>query len=351
MRLDLPQNLPRPRAPESPRSAPPLAPSPIERHREDLTARAGDRRVLQIPHGRRDRTPHPERPHESRQRSMTPDRPMDQRTRRQTIPQQVVGLSLRDEERRVLAEVGRFRVIATRDLAEFVYDNRCSRMERDLAFLREKGLAQVDAVNARRDGRGGRVERIEVITLTNAGRDVARQTSGLSQDQKLYSGLVKPREVEHDTQIYRAYRKEAERIEKNGGTNLRVQLDFELKSQVQKAIHAERKADPKRDMAEIKQQVALQFDLPYVNDGIQIPDARIEYDLPQKGGQDPDRDQDQGSRTGHEDIEVLTAAYRPGHLHNKAQAGFHVYASASDRATLTAKIEGDHNLMENILEL
>ncbi len=28
-------------------------------------------------------------------------------------------------------------------------------------------------------------------------------------------------------------------------------------------------------MAEVKQQVAKDFDLPYVNNGIQIPDARI----------------------------------------------------------------------------
>lgn len=347
MRLDLSHDLPHRHAQEVPRSAPPLAPSPIERRREDLATRASDRRALQIPHPSRDRSLHPERSLEPRQRSISPDRPMDQRTRRQAIPQQVVGLSLRDEERKMLAEVGRFRVITTRDISEIIYDNRPSRMERDLAFLRENGLIQVDAVNARRDGRGGRVERIEVVTLTKAGRNVARQTSGLPQDQKLYAGMVKPREVEHDAQIYRAYRKEAECIEQKGGTNLHVQLDFELKSQIQKAIHAERKADPGRDMAEIKQQVARQFDLPYVNDGIQIPDARIDYDLPR----DPDRDVDQGSRTSHEDIEVLTAAYRPSHLRNKAQAGFHVYASSSDRATLTAKIENDHHLMERILEL
>ena len=264
---------------------------------------------------------------------------MDQRPRREALPQQTIGLSLREEERKVLTEVGRFRVVATRDLVETVYAGRHSRMERDLAFLRERKLIEVDTVNARRDGRGGRVERIEVVTLTKGGQSLARLTSGLPQDQKLYAGLVKPREVEHDTQIYRAYRKEAERIEQKGGTNLRVQLDFELKSDVQKSIHAARKAEPGREMAEIKQQVAQQFELPYVNDGIQIPDARIEYD------------RDQGSRTGHEDIEVLTAAYRPGHLHNKAQAGFHLYASSSDRATLTAKIEDDHHLMENILEL
>lgn len=339
MRLDLPQDVPRQRDSKAPTQALPLEPSPVERRREDLKAHAENRRGPQGPRIKHDRKVQPDRPREPRQRSIARDRQMDQRTRRQAIPQQVVGLSLRDEERKVLAEVGRFRVITTRDLSETVYDNRQSRMERDLAFLRDKGLVQVDAVNARRDGRGGRVEQLEVVTLTRAGRDVTRQTSGLPQEQKLYAGMVKPREVEHDTQIYRAYRKEAEQIERKGGTNLRVQLDFELKSNVQKGIHAARKAEPERDMAEIKQQVAQQFDLPYVNGGIQIPDARIEYDL------------DQGSRTGHEDIEVLTAAYRPGHLRAKAQAGFHAYASASDRATLTSKIEGDHHLMANILEL
>jgi hypothetical protein len=348
VRLDVPHEVPRRRTPEA---APSLEPSPVERHRENLAARADDRRGPQVPHVKHDRPASHERPREPRERTAAHDRPMDQRTRRNEIPQQAVGLSLRDEERKVLAEVGRFRVVTTRDLAETVYDNRRSRMERDLAFLREKGLVQVDSVNARRDGRGGRVERIEVVTLTRTGRDVARQTSGLPQDQKLYAGMVKPREVEHDAQIYRAYSKEAEQIERKGGTNLRVQLDFELKSQVQKAIYAERKADPQRDMAEIKQQVAEKLELPFADGKIQIPDARIEYDQPSKNDQDLEQDQDQGSRTGHEDIEVLTAAYRPGHLRNKAQAGFHVYASSSDRATLTSRIENDHHLMENILEL
>ncbi len=337
MRIDLPQELPRPRATESSRSSPALEPSPIEWRRESLAARAADRRAMpQAPQNRSRRpapSPQPER------RPVAPERPTDHRPRREAIPQQAIGLSLREEERKVLTEVGRFRVVTTRDLAETVYDNRHSRMERDLAFLRERKLIEVDTVNARRDGRGGRVERIEVVTLTKGGQSLARLTGGLPQGQKLYAGLVKPREVEHDAQIYRAYRKEAERIERKGGTNLRVQLDFELKSDVQKAIHAARKAEPERRMAEIKQQVAQQFELPYVNEGIQIPDARIEYDM------------DQGSRTGHEDLEVLTAAYRPGHLHNKSQAGFHLYASSSDRATLTAKIESDHHLMENILEL
>jgi len=256
--------------------------------------------------------------------------PHDQRPQRDRIPPQAIGLSLRDEEVKLLSAVGRFRVVSTNDLSENIYGNRPSRLERDLAFLQQEGLIKIDAVQARRDGRRGHSERVEVVTLTRAGRDMARQVSGIAEDQKLYAGLVKPREVEHDAQIYRAYAKEAERIERSGGTNLRVRLDFELKAQIQKAIYAERKANPERDMKDIKQHVAEAFDLSLVNDGIQIPDARIEYDL------------DQGSRTGHQDIEVLTAAYRPGHVLAKAQAGFHLYASPSDRATLSAKIEDDH---------
>ena len=350
MRHDLPEELPIRRTPSVQRSAP-LAPAFFERHREELAASAENRRSLNISPAKRDHSPDPPGHRERRPEARNHDRATDHRPRRESIPQQIVGLSLRDEERKVLAEVGRFRVIATRDLAETVYGNRQARMERDLSFLRQKGLVQIDSVNARRDGRGGKVERIEVVTLTGAGKDAARQTSGLPQDQQLYSGLVKPREVEHDAQIYRAYRKEADRIEQRGGTNLRVKLDFELKSDIQKAIYGQRKADPDRDMAEIKQKVAKDFALPYVNDGIQIPDARIVYDLDREAERKTDNDIEQGSQSGHEDIEVLTAAYSPGHLRAKAQAGFRVYASSADRASMTSKIEGDHYLMENILEL
>ena len=335
---DVPYDLPRKREPAN-NPARQMEPSPIERHQKRLAEQAGHPRPVDPP--RRERTPQPH-PHdaEADARSIPHEAiPHDPRPQRDHLQPQAIGLSLRDEEIKALAVVGSFRVVATRDLAETVYDNRPARLERDLAFLRQQGLVRIDSVRPRRDGHRGAVEPIEVVTLTRSGREMARRTSGLPEDQRLYAGLVKPREVEHDTQIYRAYRKEAERIKGRGGRNLRVELDFELKSQIQKAIYAERKANPNRDLNEIKQQVAEQFDLSVVNNTIQIPDARIEYDT------------DQGPRTGHEDIEVLTAAYRPGHVQGKVQAGFHLYASASDRASLTARVEDDHHLLDNILEL
>jgi hypothetical protein len=240
----------------------------------------------------------------------------------------IVGLELRPEEKQLLREAGCFRVVRTAD-------------------LRDKGLVETTYINLRRDGQRRSIERTEVVTLTKDGRRLLLKQGDLLKDQWVYAGLVKPREAEHDSQIYRAYRKEAQRIEDKGGSNLRVRLDFEMKADVQKAIYAARKADPKRDMAEIKEEVAERFELPFVDGRIQIPDARIEYDLPREEGQDAG----QGSRTGHEDIEVLTAAYHAGHLRAKAQAGFRAYASASDRASLTARIEDDHGLMEDILDL
>ena len=348
MRLDIPQELPRrredadgPKAPTDERVPKRTVPESPLQHR---LKQASDPRPVarqsppRTPRRKKEPTQDVSR---ERRRPVASDGP--RRPARSTT--NIVGLELRPEEKQLLTEAGRFRVVRTADLRESLYHGKSSALNNDLRDLRDKGLVETSRVNLRRDGRRRTIERIEVVTLTKEGRSFLIKDGDLPRDQKVYAGLVKPREVEHDSQIYRAYRKEADRIAERGGTNLRVRLDYEIKADVQKAIYRERKADPTRSMAEIKEQVAKQSDLPFVDGGIQIPDARIEYDLPR-----PD-DQEQGSRTGHEDIEVLTAAYHAGHLRSKAQAGFRNYASAADRSSLTAKIEDDSHLMENILEL
>ena len=313
--------------------------SPIQRRLESLTRRAAERRIPTHEHPRRERTVRHGQPREERkrERNHTPD--TEPRIGRDRLPQIAVDLRLRQEEIRTLSELGRFRVIGTRDLADTIYHGNSGQMERDLSFLREKKLVSTDFINARRDGRNQPVERIQVVTLTPEGKSLLRETGQVRGDQEIYSGLVKPREAEHDSQVYRAYLKEWERIEREGGNNPRVVLDFELKSDIQKATHAQQKAEPDEDLSAIKQQVAEEFDLKFIDDSIQIPDLRIEYDL------------DQGARSGHSDVEVATAAYHGKHLSAKVQAGFRIYAAGSDRATLTARIEDDHALMQGILDL
>lgn len=342
MRLDIPQDddarkLRRePRrdpAPELPRQEPLIEPGPLDRRIRELAARAAQPNFPEIPRRRYEREPTPD--------ARQPDRePGERHVRsRHHLPHAIPGVRLHQEERQLLYETGRFRVLSLKDAAQTIYSGDEHALSSDLRYLKEQGLVSIDIVNARRDGRSVPVERLEVITLTRDGEQLARSANQIDPGQRLYHGLVKPREVEHDAQIYRAYLKEWEKIEREGGENPRVKLDFEIKSEVQKAIHAARKVEPDRDMGEIKQQVAQEHELPFIDGQIQIPDARILYD------------RDQGSRAGFSDIEVATAAYRPGHLRAKAQAGFHIYASGRDAHSISARIEDEHHLLDRVLDL
>jgi hypothetical protein len=341
MRLDIPFEEPRSirrresEVPPPSEVEPPRVPkSPIARRLERLQQRAQENHAHYVAQ------PRPERPREP---NHEPDRPRQKEHRprrtREGIAVNIRGLRLRPEEQTLLAETGRFRVLAVKDIARTIYSGDKRALETDLRYLEERNLVRVDTVPARNDGRWLRPERIEVVTLTKYGERLAHETGRFPLDQKLYHGLVKPREVEHDTQIYRAYLKEARRIEHAGGKNLRVELDFELKHKVQKALYAARKAEPERDPAEIKQEVAERFELPHIHNKIETPDARIHYEL------------DQGSQTAFADIEVVTAAYRPKHLQSKAQAGFRMYASSSDKASLSAKIEDEQHTLDWVLDL
>lgn len=363
MRIDIPQDLPRRR--EVTPSAPKPDVSrqqdshPIQRHLQSLKERADQNRLNHASPRRSQSQPqYRERELSTRSRRVNDPRESTdaRRTRRDRIPAQTVGMQLRPEERKAMLELGRFRIVRTSDLANTIYDGKQRKLDEDMRYLRSKGLVTTRHINLRRDGKRRNIERVEVATLTRDGRAWLNKSGEVPKDQMVYYGFVKPREMEHDSLIYRAYREAASQIKANGGTNLRVKLDFEIKADVQKDIYRTREADPKRDMAEIKQEVAKKQELPFIDGKIQIPDARIEFDRKaenrQDVGQDLKHDQDQGSRAGgHEDIEVLTAAYRSGQLRSKAQAGFRAYAAGADRSSITAKIENDHYMMQDIFDL
>ncbi len=340
MRLSIPddsedlRSIRREYSPESPPQPEPLLePGPLDRRLERLREQAEQKSSLDIPRRQYERkiAPGPELNREPAERHV--------RSRNRLSVSPLLHVRLRPEEKLTLAEVGRFRVLALKDVVETIYSGDERAAGSDLRYLQKQGLVTLDIANARRDGRVRPAERFEVASLTDHGERAARIANRTEPGQRLYHGLVKPREVEHDTQIYRAYLKEAERVRSQGGEHLRIRLDFELKAEVQKAIYRLRKSEPDREMDSIKQAVAEQQQLPFVDNQIQMPDARIEYDL------------DQGSRTGFSDIEVVTAAYHPGHLRSKVQAGFHLYASSSDHSTISARAEGDHHLLDRILDL
>ncbi len=334
MRFDLPHEpeIPRSRNQAESSPAPALPESPLDSRLPHLHQPVEERSSHRVPR------PHREPNHEPQPRERRREPEHRPRRTREGVAAEISGVLLRPEERQLLAETGRFRVLNLKDVERTIYRGDGRALRTDLEYLRERGLVSVDSVAPRNDGHWLPQKRIEVVTLTKEGERLVNETTAFPPGQKLYHGLVKPREVEHDAQVYRAYLKEAERIEKAGGGNPRVELDFELKSKVQKAIHAARKADPERDITEIKREVAKQHALPFVRNKIEIPDARIHYDM------------DQGAHTAFSDVEVVTAAYRPGHMQAKSQAGFRVYASASDRSRL-ATVEDEQHMLDWVMDL
>jgi hypothetical protein len=236
-----------------------------------------------------------------------------------------------------MVEVGRFRVITTEDLARFIYNGNSAQLRQDLQFLQDNNLVEVHVLNARRDGRSEGVRRFEAVTLTRAAKRLLERTGQVPEGQRIYSGLVKAREAEHDAQIYRAYRKELSAIEADGGRNPRVKLDFELKANVHRAVYQSRKAQPEKSLSEIKGEAAEQFDVPVIDDKFVFPDARIEYEVASGG-------------TAQIDIEVATSAYRHGHIASKSQAGFKIYISHGDIGRLGAAVQDDHDIVSEILD-
>jgi hypothetical protein len=227
---------------------------------------------------------------------------------------------LRGSEVRTLATVGAFRVVPASDLRDHAARPAHVRNS-DLRHLREQGLIRTVPLISRG-------ERTTVVTLTNEGRDLldgARRPLGDEPRQAFYAGISRPRELSHDAQIYRAYEDAADRIDRAGGRVRRVVLEVELKREYQRLLQAphrrRRQADEDRDRDRLAAEVAAWAqarELPVLDDHVQFPDVRLEYD---------DRD----GRRAYEDVEVMTPHYRGAHAAGKARAGFSQYRGAGAR--------------------
>jgi hypothetical protein len=272
------------------------------------------------------------------ERSAPPFAPRSLR-RRSRAPDPDLGVAVREEEKRLLALLGKFRVISLPDLARNVYGGDERAVRADLLYLERRRLVELAHIPRRRDRLWSRVEPIEVVTLSRPAKKILRQSGTIEPDQPIYAGPAKPRQAEHDSFIYPACLKEMERISAAGGKNPRVRLEFEIKGALQRALAAERAADRQRGLPQIKRQLAEEFKLPYAGGRILIPDARLEYE------------QQPGSTIASSDIEIVTSAYGTACLRAKARAEFRLYACARDRAHLGPEIEGEDHCLHPILEL
>ena len=225
---------------------------------------------------------------------------------------------LSGEDVRVLATVGAFRVVPSGDLRE-PNPRTPTRPARDLERLRDLGLVQTVPYVVGRT-------RTTLVTLTGHGRDVlegARRPGADGDRQAFYVGITKPRELAHDSRVYSAFMKAAERLAERGEPVRRVVLEEELRREYQRFLQAENRArrqhgETPEERADAVARWAQEHQLPYEDGHVQFPDARLEYD-----GRD--------GRRSVEDIEVVTPHYRGAHAAAKVRAGFTRYHAVGAR--------------------
>ena len=215
---------------------------------------------------------------------------------------------LRESEWRTLRTVGTFRVVAEADLLRDTNDLKTLR--NDLLHLVDEGL--LDRKTAMVNHHPTRL-----LTLTKDGKiliDEHRDPTDSGRSQQYHAGLVKPRELAHDVQLYRAYCAEAARIEEAGGRVRRVVLDYELKRQYQQFLHRRDRSPDSTFDTDLKH-FAQARDLPVVDGHLELPDLRLEYETAD-------------GRLETRDIEVVTEHYSRSQMSGKARAGFALYRPA-----------------------
>jgi hypothetical protein len=235
---------------------------------------------------------------------------------------------LGESEMHALKEIGKFRVISVSDLAKYAYSGNPKEMNKDVRRLAQQSLLTDKTMEI------SQKKTLRVVTLTKAGHRLLKNTNQLPDGQPIYHGLRKPREIKHDTDLYRLYQKEADRIERSGGRPVRVLLDYELKRTLNRDLAL---LVPEKDDANAKQRIAERHALQVVNGKIPVPDLRLEYETPEL-------------ELRHVDLELATRDYRPRAMAEKAAAGFSLYGRSGEVSRLRRVLD-EREITARILTL
>ena len=224
---------------------------------------------------------------------------------------------------RALADVGMYRSVATRDLAEAHFGGHPYATRRAVDRMIRAGYAKEHTA------RGPQGGTYKVLTLTGRGIKRAErvaQEQGLDRQQKAWSELVKPHELQHDVAVFRAARIEQVRLLEQGAVLKRVRLDAELKGEVAQATETARAREGKAAADAARFEAAERLGLPVKDGRVAYPDAQLEVGIE--------------GRTGRVNIEIATEHYRSGSIVAKAAAGFAIHGSTGRAVARVARALG-----------
>ena len=222
---------------------------------------------------------------------------------------------------RAIAEVGIYRSVSFRDLAEARFEGHPYTTRRAVDRMVKDGLMR------EHEGSGTKGGPYKVLTLTQAGANRARrcvQELGLDKDQQTHAGLVKRGEFSHDTAIYRAARIEQKRLLEQGAVLKRVRIDAELKREIARATETARARGGKEAADAARFQAAEDMGLPVRDGEVLYPDAQLEYI-------------DIEGRTGRVNVEIATEHYSAKSIAAKAAAGFQMHGNGAQAERLISQ--------------
>lgn len=224
---------------------------------------------------------------------------------------------LRGSEIEAMTDIGKFRAVAVKDLEEFVYRGDKKHMDADVTNLRKQRLiSEREIPHAETSPR-------RLLALTKEGRQLLAATKTIPKGQAIYHGFTKPREAHHDADLYRLYQRGLEKVAREGGKNIRVLLDSELKKILYRDLA---RAGQTANSGIAKSDIAERHGLREVRGRIPVPDLRIEYET-------------LDHETARIDLELATEHYRFKNIAQKVRAGFSIYARAQDVANLRRVLE------------
>ena len=234
------------------------------------------------------------------------------RPRREYDPRRTKRQNFQDRTDRAIADVGMYRNVAYRDVADAHFEGHPYAARRAVDQMVRAGHVREHNAEGPQGGS------YKVLTLTERGVERAERVArdqGLDSQQKAWSGLVKPGELQHDVAVFRAARIEQMKLLEQGATIKRIRIDAELKREIARATEIARARSGKEAADAARLEAAEALGLSVKNGRVEYPDAQLEY-LDVEGG-----------RSGRVNVEVATEHYSAKSIAAKAAAGFAVHGS------------------------
>ena len=220
--------------------------------------------------------------------------------------------TITQRNRDAIVDVGLYRAVSYRDLSDTHFDAHPYVTRRAVNRMVRAGLIE------QHEATGSHGQTFKVLTATPRGQDAAQRAAveaGHVPEQQMWSGIVKPAELSHDTAVYRAALDERARIEAQGGRVVRVRLDAELKAIVASATEKARAEGGDRAADAARFEAAQALGLPVEDDRVLYPDAQLDIE---------DRD----GMSGRVNVEVASDHYHAAAIAAKAGAGFAMHGSS-----------------------